>query len=377
MVDCGPLARPPWWPVCLPLPSCDVIFRPADPAPKTRSGVRPLECYADGGERLDGRLGLSARQAVRVCWVKRNRPIAPVPYIHTEAGLPIRQKALVFLPHSDDGRYIGGSLALMNRATDQGPRNDMRIIVVASGYRSVEGDLSREEKTQVRTREALRWAELLGYRAEQVLFFGAEETYEARRGILPPDQERMNGLVAAEAPTMVFVPHLSDTAQHINHYARTMVMRAVTRWLASEYAQGRSDRDVLILEYPTNHVPILPPSDKNFIVAFTDPGLADLKHDANKAHKSQDAKGFDVMGKLIEAIDALRESDDVFQVSRAGRRFSQLLSDVRPNPRRSRGEHFGATRLRIRWRRDGTPVLVEERLKFPLVGEDVQRWHRP
>jgi LmbE family N-acetylglucosaminyl deacetylase len=314
---------------------------------------------------------------VKVSWVKRNRPIAPVPYIHTEAGLPTRQKALVFLPHSDDGRYIGGSLALMNRATDQGPRNDMRIIVVASGYRSVEGDLSREEKTQVRAREALRWAELLGYRAEQVLFFGAEETYEARRGILPPDQERMNGLVAAEAPTMVFVPHLSDTAQHINFYARAMVMQAVTRWLASEYAQGRSDRDVLILEYPTNHVPILPPSDKNFIVAFTDPGLAELKHDANKAHKSQDAKGFDVMGKLIEAIDALRESDDVFQVSRAGRRFSQLLSDVRPNPRRSRGEHFGATRVRTHRRKDGTPALVEERLKFPLAGEDVQRWHRP
>src|SRR5574342_371052 len=77
---------------------------------------------------------------MRVWWVKRNRPIAPVPYIHTEAGLPIGQKALVFLPHSDDGRYIGCSLSLMNRLTGPGqrPSNDMRIIVVASGYRSVE-----------------------------------------------------------------------------------------------------------------------------------------------------------------------------------------------------------------------------------------------
>jgi LmbE family N-acetylglucosaminyl deacetylase len=313
---------------------------------------------------------------VRVYWVKRDRPIAPVPYIHTEGGLPLGQEALVFLPHSDDGRYIGCSLALMNQPVEHGqrPRNDMRIVVVASGYRSVEGHLSKEEKTATRKREALRWADLLGYRPEQILFFGAEETYEARRGILRRDQERMSALVAAEAPTMVFVPHLLDTAQHINYYARKMVMRAVTRWLADEHARGRSDRDVIVMEYPTNHVPILPPSDKNFIIAFTDPTVAELKHEANKAHKSQDAKGFDVMQKFIEAIDALRESDDVFQISRAGRRFSRYLSDVRPNPRRSRGEHFGVTRLALRRSREGDAVIVEERLKFPLAAAARKRW---
>jgi LmbE family N-acetylglucosaminyl deacetylase len=312
---------------------------------------------------------------VLVRWVRRNRPIAPVPYIHTEAGLPRGQKALVFLPHSDDGRYIGGSLALMNKADDDGPRNDMWIIVVASGYRSVEGRLSREEKTAVREREALGWAERLGYRPAQVLFFGAEETYEARRGILRQDQERMNTFIAAEEPTMVLVPHLADTAQHINFYARKMVMTAVTRWLEGEFAKGHAMRDLLVMEYPTNHVPILPPSDKNFIVAFTDPGLAEVKHEANKAHQSQEAKGFDVMEKFVEAIDALRESDDVFQVSRAGRRFARFLSDVTPNPRRARGEHFGVTRLRLHARRGGLPILVESRLKFPLAGEESTRWH--
>jgi LmbE family N-acetylglucosaminyl deacetylase len=313
---------------------------------------------------------------MHVRWVKRNRPIAPVPYIHTEAGLPIGQKALVFLPHSDDGRYIGCSLCLMNKRAEplQRPSNDMRIIVVASGYRSVEGHHSKEEKAEIRRRETLRWAELLGFRPEQVLFFGAEETYEARRGILPQDQERMNALVAREAPTMVFVPHLSDTAQHINYYARKMVMQAVTLWLAEAHGHGRSDRDVIVMEYPTNHVPILPPSDKNFIIAFTDPALAELKYAANKAHKSQDAKGFDVMQKFIEAIDALRESDDVFQISRAGRRFSRALSGVRPNPRHSRGEHFGATRLALRPSRDGEAIIVEERLKFPLDAVTRTRW---
>ena len=311
---------------------------------------------------------------MRVCWVRRNRPIAPVPYIHSEAGLPVGQKALVFLAHSDDGRYIGCSLSLMNRMGAHGPRNDIAIIVVASGYRSVDGDLSKEEKAEVRRREALRWAEILGYRAEQVLCFGAEETYEARRGILPHEQERMNRLIAAREPTMVFVPHLSDTAQHINFYTRKMVMKAVTLWMTEEYARGRPDRDVIVMEYPTNHVPILPPSDKNFIIAFTDPEMAALKHEANKAHESQDAKGFDVMQQFVEAIDALRDSDDVFQTSRAGRRFSRYLSDIRPNARQSRGEHFGVTRLVIRRRNDGPPVIVEERLKFPLAADNRKRW---
>jgi len=264
----------------------------------------------------------------------------------------------------------------MNTAGEDGPRNDVWIVVVASGYRSVEGELSKEEKAAVRQREALGWAARLGYQPAQVRFFGAEETYEARRGILRQDQERMNTFITAEEPSMVLVPHIADTAQHINHYARKMVMTAVTRWLEGEFAKRHAARDVLIMEYPTNHVPILPPSDKNFIVAFSDPGLAEVKHEANKAHESQEAKGFDVMEKFVEAIDALRESDDVFQISRAGRRFARFLSDVTPNPRRARGEHFGATRLRIHERRSGQPILVERRLKFPLAGEELTRWHR-
>jgi hypothetical protein len=64
----------------------------------------------------------------------------------------------------------------------------------------------------------------------------------------------------------------------------------------------------------------------------------------------------------------------VFQTSRAGRRFSRYLSDIRPNARQSRGEHFGVTRLVIRRHDDGSPVIVEERLKFPLAAENRARW---
>jgi hypothetical protein len=82
------------------------------------------------------------------------------------------------------------------------------------------------------------------------------------------------------------------------------------------------------------------------------------------------------MEKFVEAIDAMRESDDAFQIGRAGRRFSRYLSEVRVNPRQSRGEHFGVTRLRISPRQKSEPTLVEERVRFPLGPEDQRSWFR-
>jgi LmbE family N-acetylglucosaminyl deacetylase len=310
---------------------------------------------------------------IKVQWVRRNRPLAPVPYIVTEEGLPKKQKALVFLPHSDDGRYIGVSLYLMNKRSARRPRNTVKIVVISSGYRSVRGDMTKDEKAAVRWEEAIRWAEMLGYSRDQLIAFRADEMYEMRRGILRGDQEQMDALIREEKPTMVLVPHISDTAQHINFYTRQMVLKSVTGWLGEEYKSGKKDRYVFVVEYPTNHVPILPPSDKNFIIAFTKPENAEIKHEANKAHKSQESKGFDVMGKFVEAIHAMSEADDVLQFSKAGRRFSRYLSGVHPNPRRSRGEHFGVTELRVKLR-GGKPVIVEERVKFPLSPQDQVRW---
>lgn len=311
---------------------------------------------------------------MKVRWVRRNRPIAPIPYIRTEANLPRGQKVLVFLPHSDDGRYIGSSLLLMNRRENGAPRNDIRVVVVSSGHRSVSGNISKEEKAKVRRDEALCWAEMLGFRPEQLIFFSAEETYEARRGIKPRDQQRMNDLIAREAPTMVLVPHISDTAQHINVYSRRMVLKALVSWFAHRYEKGDEDAETFLLEYPTNHVPILPPSDKNFIVAFTNPGHSEIKHQANEAHVSQGPKGFDVMEKFVEAIDAMREADDALQIERSGWRFSRNLSGVKIDARSSRGENFGVTRLRIKRKKTGDPVIVEERVKFPLSPEDRRLW---
>ena len=311
---------------------------------------------------------------VKVRWVRRNRPIAPVPYIQTEDGLPTGQRVFVFLPHSDDGRYIGGSLYLMNRRRNGRPLNRVDIVMMASGYRGVKGELSRDEKSDVRKSEAACWAETLGFRRRQVVFFDAEGTYEGRKGIRPNDQERMDGLIACERPTMVFLPHISDTARHITFYTRQMVLKSAVRWLAHRQVEGEEEPGVFVVEYPTDHVPLLPPSDKNLIVAFTDTFYAELKHQANKAHVSQEPKQFDLMEKFVEAIEALGESDDASQMSRAGQRFSRLLSDVPVNPRQSRGEHFGVTCLHGAGRDGNACSIVESRLQFPLDPETRDRW---
>jgi len=175
---------------------------------------------------------------------------------------------------------------------------------------------------------------------------------------------------------MVFVPHVSDTAQHINVYTRQMLQKSVVGWFERRHVAGEKGLRLFVVEYPTNHVPILPPSDKNLIVAFTDPMYAEIKHQSNKAHVSQEPKQFDMVEKFIEAVDAVRESDDTFQISRAGRRFSRYLSGVQLNPRRSRGEHFGVTCLSIRCREGKEPVIVEERVKFPMSQDARQGWFK-
>ena len=309
---------------------------------------------------------------MRVRWVKRNRPVGVIPYIIWEDELPRGQRILVFLPHSDDGRFIGATLSLLNRAEGGEPRNRVRIVVVCPGYRSVEGDLTTEEKGRLRRDEALCWSRELGYAPEQMLFFGADKTY-ARRRRDPGEQERMDQLVREERPTMVLLNHISDTAQHANHCTRTMVLNSLTCWMAEEWRGGHGTREVFVVEYPTLYVPILPPSDKNVILAFSDPAFPQIKHRANLCHRSQEAKFLEMLGKLVEAIDVLSGADAVCEARRAGKRFSKRLSAVDLNPVKSRGEHFGVTRLRVS-ESSREPAIVEERVQFPLSTDDGRSW---
>ena len=129
----------------------------------------------------------------------------------------------------------------------------------------------------------------------------------------------------------------------------------------------------MVVEYPTLFVPILPPSDKNVIVAFSDSAIALTKHRADLCHHSQERKYLEMLGRLVEAIDVLSGADAVCEARRAGTRFARHLSTVGLNPVKSKGEHFGVTKIRIGQAR-GKPALVEEKLKFPLSGHDGKNW---
>jgi LmbE family N-acetylglucosaminyl deacetylase len=310
--------------------------------------------------------------AMRIRWVRRNRPVGALPFIIQEEGLPRDQRILVFLPHSDDGRFIGATLAMLNREEGERPRNRVRIVVVCPGYRSVEGDLTNEEKARVRRDEALCWGKELGFGPEQMIFFGADKTY-ARRRCDRDDRARMMRLIRKERPTMVFLNHISDVAQYANHCTRTMVLGAVAGWLAEGRLGGRGSGEVLLVEYPTLYVPILPPADKNVIVAFSDPAFTLIKYRAEQCHRSQQTKYLEMLGKLVEAIDVLSGADAVCEARRAGERFARHLSEVALNPVKSKGEHFGVTRLRVGETR-GVPAVLEERLQFPLSESDRKHW---
>ncbi|HEY5999105.1 MAG TPA: PIG-L family deacetylase [bacterium] len=305
-------------------------------------------------------------------WVKRNRPVGVIPFIIWEEELPRGQRVTAFLPHADDGRFIGASLSLLNRTEAGAPRNRVRIAIVCPGYRSVEGAQSIEEKSRLRAEEAVDWARELGYAPEQVMQFRADRTY-ARRRVDRGEQARMHQLIREERPTMVLLNNVADVAQHANHCTRIMVLRSLTAWLAEEASRADGAREVLIVEYPTLYVPILPPADKNVIVAFRDPAFVQIKHRANRCHRSQDAKYLEMLGKLVEAVDVLSGADVVCEARRAGTRFSKRLSAVALDPVRSRGEHFGITRLRLVAGRP-EPTIVEERVPFPLSAEDVESW---
>jgi len=160
----------------------------------------------------------------------------------------------------------------------------------------------------------------------------------------------------------------------INFNSRVMAIRALSCWMTDKHKQNsRNKRPILVAEYPTNHVPILPPSDKNFIVTFTDPSIAEIKHQANKCHVSQKDTGFEMTERMVEAIETVTEAEDIYQANKR-RKHARLLSDVCLDSNTSRGEQFGITKFSIKVIRS-VPFIVEERLKFPLSKSDKNRWN--
>jgi LmbE family N-acetylglucosaminyl deacetylase len=298
--------------------------------------------------------------------VKRFVTPAPMPFIATAEELPVNQRILVFLPHSDDGRYFGASLHLLNRC------NSVRIVVMSPGFLGVERELSVEEKTRLRWEEAVSWARVLGFRTDQLVDFRADRSYTTQR-IDDGEMIRLQNFVAAESPTMVFIPNLSDTAQAINYNTRAMVVASLLLFVEERHANSPEGAlPVLLVEYPTNHVPILPPSDRNFVIFFNDMELTRLRRLANLEHRSQSTSCFDITESLVEAVHAISEADTLHYIQKR-QSCSEGLRGITVDPRTSRGEHFAVTKIAVLGE---PPAVVEQRLEFPLSETDRMAWSR-
>ncbi len=291
--------------------------------------------------------------------VERHVVPAPRVLITSEHGLPKGQKGLLVVPHPNDGGLIGGTAGALISMKGGKPRNDMRVVLVSSGYRGVHGNMTVPEKIEKREHEFREWAKVLGYKPEQLISFRAERTYK-KRAITPhkSDQRRMDQLIDKEQPTVVMIPHIADTAQPINYNTHSMVMNAVNRWIEKEHRAGRQ-REVVVCEYPTNHVPFLPPSDMNLAVFLGD-DVKELKHKANMVHKSQSAIMSTVLGRMSEGVGSLNILEDADH-----RKLMRKLTGVDMSVESARAEHFGLTVLKVVKDR-GVPTIVQERMKFPL-----------
>jgi len=126
-----------------------------------------------------------------------------------------------------------------------------------------------------------------------------------------------------------------------------------------------------MVEYPTNHVPILPPSDKNFVIFFTDPEATRLRREANMEHRSQSPACFDMTEKLVEALHAISEADTLHYAQKR-RQVAECITGVTIDPRTARGEQFGVTLMRVQGL---PPAVIEQRLAFPLSGRDKAVWN--
>jgi LmbE family N-acetylglucosaminyl deacetylase len=297
---------------------------------------------------------------------ERNRFPAPLPYIVKEEELPKNQRILVFLPHSDDGRYFGMLLYFMNRNMG----NDIKIVIMCSGHHGVDEDIPKEKKMEQRWSEALCWGEMLGFKSSQFIDFKAEKTYDTQKSDVD-DRRNMKWLIGYSNPSMIFIPHISDTAQAMNYHTRDMVIRATTRWMTKQHQEEGEKKHVFAVEYPTNHVPFIPPSDRNFIFTLTDPGMANIKHEANKAHESQMSSMFDMTEKMIEAVGSVTEADNLKQLHKS-RKYARLISGIDVDPMTSRGEHFGVTKIRLKGETDY--CMIEEQIKLPFTGNDKKKW---
>ena len=289
-------------------------------------------------------------------------PCFPTSALIGESDLPSGQRVCCFAPHCDDVRFIGATLKALQE------HNDLKIIVMASGHHAITRDIPVEEKRTIRKNEMRDWADVMGLGAGCLHFLDAEATYDAKTPS-PEDQVKVNGLFMNLKPTLIFISQSIDVLQPINRCTNRMIFSAIKHGVESG-RDGGGLCPLIVFEYPTLYAPFIPFKKRNLNVIFTNDGLSESKHKANKAFRSMDRTFLDISERCIEAYDATCLSEFVFHYNRECYK-SRVVPPI--NPRMLRCELFSASKIILEQAME-TLIVRQEVIRFPVTGNDAGLW---
>jgi LmbE family N-acetylglucosaminyl deacetylase len=158
---------------------------------------------------------------------------ALVKLAHEETDALALGSAMVFAPHQDDETLgCGGTIIKKRRAGAS-----VHLVFMCDGGLSHARFIPPTQLKEIRSREAVAAAQVLGLSVQDVSFLNFRETELAQ--LEARAVESVTELLLQHRPEEVFVPYFSDV--HIDHLATNRIVRAALR---------RSGSAVKVYEYP-------------------------------------------------------------------------------------------------------------------------------
>jgi LmbE family N-acetylglucosaminyl deacetylase len=141
--------------------------------------------------------------------------------------------AMVFAPHQDDETLGCGGTIIKKRKSGAG----VHLVFMCDGTHSHARLIKPAQLKEIRNREAVAAAQVLGLSAQDVSFLDFKEMKLAQ--FEEPAIERVTELLRLHRPEEVFVPYFDDV--HVDHLATNRILHAALR---------RYGNAVTVNEYP-------------------------------------------------------------------------------------------------------------------------------
>lgn len=196
--------------------------------------------------------------------------------------MPKKEKIFVISPHPDDMAIaIGGAISILSKT------NTVFCIVMCSGYRGVQGNISNEKKAKTREEECKKESKVVG--AKPIfLNLGFYEKYNA---ILEEDIKKLETLFKKERPSVVFMP--SEKDPHPAHKASVMLTKKVLEQYPAEVWQYETPWSMFAWD------------EFNAVVHFQKE-IMDQKLKAIKCHSSQlERARYDIAANALAELRAV------------------------------------------------------------------------